>query len=56
MIVLKNATNPHLKYGVNIYFLMRYRASGNFSLISDYEYLRDFNLARFSIDKWPVRL
>ena len=48
MIVLKNATNPHLKYGLNIYFWMSYGDSGNFSLISGYEYLWDFNLARFS--------
>jgi len=51
MLNLKNATNPHLKYSINIYFLISYNHSIDFSLIYDYEYFQDLNLARFSIDK-----
>ena len=51
MINLKNANNPHLKYSVNVYFLISYKSSIDFSLIPDYEYLQDLNLASFSIDK-----
>jgi len=51
MLNLKYATPPHLKYSIKIYFLISYKSSIDFSLIPDYEYLQDLNLASFSIDK-----